>query len=93
MKARGEGDDRGCPLKMPATETGETLGKTTVRTQPRSPKNPQQPEDEMVGQCHRSDQHEFDLTLGGSGRQEGLESSGPWGHKESDNNPTNNWRL
>ena len=38
----------------------------------------------MVGQCHRSDQHEFDLTPGGSGRQEGLACSGPWGHEESD---------
>ena len=28
-------------------------------------------EDEMVGQCHRSDQHEFDATPGGSGRQGG----------------------
>ena len=41
-------------------------------------------EDEMVGQCHRSDHHEFDPILGGSGRQEGLQCSGPWGHKESD---------
>ena len=39
-------------------------------------------EDEMVGQGHRSDQHEFDP--GGSGRQEGLAFSGPWGHEESD---------
>ena len=38
----------------------------------------------MVGQGHRSDQHEFDPTPGGSGRQEGLPCSGPWGHKESD---------
>ena len=38
-------------------------------------------EDEMVGQCHRSNQHEFDTTPGGSGRQD---ASGPWGHKESD---------
>ena len=38
----------------------------------------------MVGQCHRSDQHEFDPTPGGSGRQEGLARSGPWGHEESD---------
>ena len=29
-------------------------------------------EDEMVGQCHQSDQHEFDPTLGGSGGQEGM---------------------
>ena len=41
-------------------------------------------EDEMAGQCHRSDQHDFDPTLGGSGRQEGLACSGPWGHEESD---------
>ena len=41
-------------------------------------------EDEMVGQCDQSYQHEFDPTLGGRGRQEGLACSGPWGHKESD---------
>ena len=41
-------------------------------------------EDEMVGQCHQSYQHVFDPTLGGSGRQEGLACSGPWGHEESD---------
>ena len=40
-------------------------------------------EDKMVGQCHRSDQHEFDPTPGGSGRQAGLACSGPWGHEES----------
>ena len=39
-------------------------------------------EDEMVGQCHDSNQHEFDTTLGDSGRQEGLACSGPWGHEE-----------
>ena len=38
----------------------------------------------MAGQCHQNDQHEFDPTPGGSGRQEGLACSGPWGHKESD---------
>ena len=38
----------------------------------------------MVGQCHRSNQHESDTTPGGSGRQEGLACSGPWGHEESD---------
>ena len=38
----------------------------------------------MVGQCHQSDQHEFDPTPGGSGRQEGLACSGPWGPEESD---------
>ena len=41
-------------------------------------------EDEMAGQCHRSYQHESDQTPGGSGRQEGLVCSGPWGHEESD---------
>ena len=41
-------------------------------------------EDEMVGQCHQSEQHESDPTSGGSGRQEGLACSGPWGHEESD---------
>ena len=41
-------------------------------------------EDEMVGQCHQSNQHEFDPTLRGSGRQEGLACSGPWGHEQSD---------
>ena len=35
-------------------------------------------EDDMDGQCHRSYQ-----TPGGSGRQEGLACSSPWGHKES----------
>ena len=38
----------------------------------------------MVGQGHQSDRHEFDPTPGGSGRQEGLVCSGPWGHEESD---------
>ena len=41
-------------------------------------------EDEVVGQYHRSYQHEFDPIPGGSGRQEGLVCSGPWGHEESD---------
>ena len=41
-------------------------------------------EDKMVGQHHRNYQHEFDTTLGGCGRQEGLACSGPWGHEESD---------
>ena len=38
----------------------------------------------MDGRGHRSDQHDFDPTPGGSGRREGLACSGPWGHKESD---------
>ena len=29
-----------------------------------------------------SDQHEFDPTPGGNGRQAGLACSGPWGHEE-----------
>ena len=39
-----------------------------------------------------------DPTLGGSGRQEGLVCSGPWGHEESDmtkrlnNNKLEEWR-
>ena len=41
-------------------------------------------EDEMVGQCHRSDQYEFDPATGGSGRQERLACSSPWRHEESD---------
>ena len=40
--------------------------------------------DEMNGQCHQSDQHEFEPTPGGSGRQEGLACSGPRGHEELD---------
>ena len=41
-------------------------------------------ENKMVGQFHRSYQHEFDQTPGGSERQEGLACSGLWGHEESD---------
>ena len=41
-------------------------------------------ENEMVGECHQSNQHEFDKTLRGSGRQEGLACSSPWGHEDSD---------
>ena len=41
-------------------------------------------EDEMAAQCHQSDQQESDPTPGGSGRQEGLAWSGPWGHEELD---------
>ena len=50
-------------------------------------------EDEMVGQCHRSNQHESDPTPGGSGRQEGLVCSGPWGHEESDMTKRLNERM
>ena len=38
----------------------------------------------MIGQCNRSNQHEFDPTLGDTEVQEGLVWSGPWGHEESD---------
>ena len=41
-------------------------------------------EDEVDGQRHRSDQHEFNPTPGGSGRQEGLAASSPWDHKDPD---------
>ena len=41
-------------------------------------------EDQVVGQCHRNDKHDFNPTPGGSGRREGLVCSGPWGHEESD---------
>ena len=34
-----------CPLKMPATETGETLGRETSRTWPNRLENPQQSSD------------------------------------------------
>ena len=44
----------------------------------------------MVGQGHRSDQHDFDPTPGGSGRQEGLACSGPLGHEELDTQRLNN---
>ena len=41
-------------------------------------------EDKMVGQCHRSDQHDFEQSPGGSGKQEGLACCGLWGHEVSD---------
>ena len=42
--------------------------------------------DEMgeISRRVQSYQHEFDPTPGGSGRQEGVACSGPWGHEESD---------
>ena len=41
-------------------------------------------EDEMVGEHHRLDGHEFDQTPGDSGGQRSLACCSPWGHKESD---------
>ena len=37
-----------CPLQMPDTETGKTLGRKTSRTQPNSLKHPKQPLDLLV---------------------------------------------
>ena len=41
-------------------------------------------EDEMIGQHHRFNGHEFEQTLGDSEGQGNLEFCSPWGHKESD---------
>ena len=41
-------------------------------------------EDEMVGQHHRLDGHEFEQALGGGEGQGRLACCNPWGHKESD---------
>ena len=41
-------------------------------------------EDEMAGQHHRLDGHEFEWTLGVSDGQGDLVCCSPWGHKESD---------
>ena len=41
-------------------------------------------EDEMIGQHHRLNGHEFEQTLGDSEGQGSLEFYSPWGHKESD---------
>ena len=42
------------------------------------------PEDEMVGQHHRLDEHEFEQTLGVGDGQGSLACCSPWGHTESD---------
>ena len=42
---------------------------------------------------HRRYQHEFDHTLRGSGRQEGLVYSGPGGHKEGHDSLTKQQKL
>ena len=41
-------------------------------------------EDEMVGQHHQLDGHEFEQALGVGDGQGSLECCNPWGHKESD---------
>ena len=52
-------------------------------------------EDEMVGQHHQLNRHEFEQTPGDNERQGSLLCCNPWGHKESDmtqrlNNNNNN---
>ena len=41
-------------------------------------------EDEMVGQHHRLNGHEFEQALGDGEGQGSLVCCSPWGHKESD---------
>ena len=41
-------------------------------------------EDEMVGQDHHLNRHDFEPTPGDSEGQMGLACYSPWGHKESD---------
>ena len=41
-------------------------------------------EDEMVGQHHQLNRHEFEQTLENSGGQGSLACCGPWGHNELD---------
>ena len=41
-------------------------------------------EDEMVGQHHRLNGHEFEQAVGVGDGQGGRVSYSPWGHKESD---------
>ena len=41
-------------------------------------------EDEMAGQHHRLDGHEFEYDLGVGDGQGSLAYCGTWGHKESD---------
>jgi len=48
-------------------------------------------EDEMVGQHHRLNGHEFEKTPGVGDVQEGLACCSPWGHKESDKTEWLNW--
>ena len=48
----------------------------------------------MVGWHHRLDGHEFEQTLGDSGRQRSLVSCNPCGHKESDTTERlNNYQM
>ena len=48
-------------------------------------------EDEMVGQHHRLNGHEFESAPGVGGRQGGLACCSPWGCKESDTTERLNW--
>ena len=72
------------PILWPSHEKRRLSGKAPDVGKVRRQEEKGTTEDEMVGQGHRSDQHDFDPTLGGSGRQEGLVCSVPCGHKESD---------
>ena len=49
-------------------------------------------EGEMVGWHHQLDGPELEHALGVGGRQWGLASRSPWGHKESDTTELLNWR-
>ena len=48
-------------------------------------------EDEMVGDHHRLNGHEFEWTLGVDDGQGGLACCSPWGRKESDTTEQLNW--
>ena len=51
------------------------------------------PEDEMVGQHHRLDEHEFEQTLGVGDGQGSLVCCSSWGLKESDMTEQLSWTL
>ena len=72
------------PVLWPSHEKRRLPGKDPDVGKVRRQEEKGTTEGEMVGQCHRSGQPEFDPTPEGSGRQEGLACSGPWGHEESD---------
>ena len=48
-------------------------------------------EDEMVGQHHQHNEHEFEQAPGFGDRQQSLVYCSPWGHKESDTTEPLNW--